>query len=88
MTMDVDSTTCDLRVHGRQKQGARFGCTKVRGLHLLLATRADTGEVLHTRMCKGSANRGRGAKRFVSELGPGCGGRATCGSRSPCPNTT
>ena len=66
MTMDVDSTICE--VHGHQKQGVRFGYTKVRGLHPLLATRADTGEVLHTRMRKGSANSGRGAERFVNEL--------------------
>lgn len=66
MTMDLDSTICE--VHGHQKQGARFGYTKVRGLHPLLATRADTGEVLHTRMRKGSAGSGRGAQRFVNEL--------------------
>src|SRR5207302_7092640 len=39
-----------------------------RGLHPLLATRADTGEVLHTRMRKGSAGSGRGAVQFVNEL--------------------
>jgi hypothetical protein len=34
----------------------------------LLATRADTGEVLHVRFRKGSANTGRGAERFVREV--------------------
>ncbi len=34
----------------------------------LLATRSDTGEVLHARMRKGSANTARGTKRFVEEL--------------------
>jgi hypothetical protein len=48
--------------------GAAFGYTKVLGLHPLLATRADTGEVLHARLRKGSANTRRGAKRFVEEL--------------------
>jgi hypothetical protein len=38
------------------------------GYHPLLATRADTGEVLHVRMRKGSANTARGAERFVNEL--------------------
>jgi Transposase DDE domain group 1/HxlR-like helix-turn-helix len=34
----------------------------------LLATRADTGEVLHARMRTGRANTARGAKRFMEEL--------------------
>ena len=38
------------------------------GYHPLLATRADTGEVLHARMRKGSANTQRGARRFIDEL--------------------
>ncbi len=66
MTIDIDSTICE--VCGYKKQGATFGYTKVRGLHPLLATRADTGGVLHLRMRKGSANTGRGAERFVREV--------------------
>lgn len=66
MTIDLDSTICE--VHGHAKEGGVFGYTRVRGLHPLLATRADTGEVLHTRMRKGSAGSGRGAERFVNEL--------------------
>ncbi|MGH7748582.1 MAG: IS1380 family transposase, partial [Candidatus Dormibacteria bacterium] len=66
MTMDIDSTICG--VHGHAKQGAAYGYTKVLGYHPLLSTRADTGETLHVRMRKGSANTGRGAARFVNEL--------------------
>ena len=47
MTIDVDSTICE--VFGSQKQGAGYGYTKVLGYHPLLATRADTGETLHVR---------------------------------------
>ena len=66
MTIDLDSTIC--AVHGYKKQGAAFGYTRVRGYHPLLATRAQTGELVHVRMRKGSANTGRGAQRFVREL--------------------
>jgi hypothetical protein len=64
VTIDVDSTIC--AVHGKHKQGAAYGYTKVFGYHPLLATRADTGEVLHARLRKGSSQ--RGANRFVEEL--------------------
>jgi hypothetical protein len=47
MTIDVDSTICE--VHGHHKGGAAYGYTGVLGYHPLLATRADTGEVLHAR---------------------------------------
>jgi hypothetical protein len=66
MTIDMDSTICP--VHGNHKQGAAYGYTKVLGYHPLLATRAETGEALHVRFRKGSANSGRGAERFVREL--------------------
>jgi len=65
MFIDVDSTVVE--VHGHDKQGAAYGYTKVLGYHPILATRADTGEVLHARMRKGSANTARGAQRFVRE---------------------
>ena len=63
LVIDIDSTICE--VDGNPKQGAEFGYTHVLGYHPLLATRADTGEVLHARMRKGSANtqRGRGPVR-------------------------
>ncbi|CAA9233970.1 MAG: TnpC protein [uncultured Acidimicrobiales bacterium] len=66
LVLDVDSTIC--QVEGKAKQGAAFGYTKVLGYHPLLATRADTGEVLHARMRKGSANTARGARRFLDEV--------------------
>jgi len=66
LVVDVDSTIC--AVAGKNKQGAAFGYTKVLGYHPLLATRADTGEVLQARMRKGSANTARGTKRFIEEL--------------------
>jgi hypothetical protein len=66
MTMDVDSTVCE--VHGHHKGGAAYGYTRLLGYHPLLATRADTGEVLHTRQRTGRAASGRGAERFVNEL--------------------
>ena len=50
------------------KQGAGYGYTRKLGYHPILATRADTGEVLHVRLRKGSANTQRGALRFVDEL--------------------
>ena len=66
LVVDVDSTICE--VAGTLKAGAAYGYTKVLGYHPILATRADTGEVLHARMRKGSANTARGTKRFVEEL--------------------
>ena len=50
--------------------GAAFGYTKKLGYHPILATRASTGEILHARMRKGSANTQRGVKRFIEELAP------------------
>ncbi len=66
LTIDMDSTITE--VYGAQKEGASYGYTHVLGYHPLLATRADTGEMLHVRFRKGSANSGRGAQRFVREM--------------------
>ncbi len=66
LVVDVDSFVGE--VHGRAKQGASFGYTRQRGYHPLLATRADTGEVMHIRLRKGSANTSRGMLRFCDEL--------------------
>lgn len=66
LVIDVDSTIC--QVTGKSKQGAGFGYTHVLGYHPLLATIAGTGEILHGRLRKGSANTQRGTKRFVNEL--------------------
>jgi Transposase DDE domain group 1 len=65
LVVDVDSFVGE--VHGYHKQGAAFGYTSERGYHPLLASRADTGEVLHIRLRKGSANTARGVLRFVEE---------------------
>jgi hypothetical protein len=40
LVIDIDSTIRE--VHGKLKQGAAYGYTKVLGYHSLLATRADT----------------------------------------------
>lgn len=66
LVIDVDSTICE--VVGKQKHGAGYGYTRVLGYHPILATRAETGEVLHARMRKGQANTSRGARRFIEEL--------------------
>src|SRR5215217_4050220 len=66
LVVDVDSFVGE--VFGPKKQGAWFGYTRVRGYHPLIATRADTGEVLHIRLRKGSANTSRGMLRFCEEL--------------------
>ncbi|MCA1701500.1 MAG: IS1380 family transposase, partial [Actinobacteria bacterium] len=66
LVIDVDSFVGE--VHGRLKQGAAYGYTKVLGYHPLLASRSDTGEVLHVRCRKGSANTQRGVLRFAQEL--------------------
>ena len=66
LVVDLDSTICP--VCGKAKHGAGYGYTNELGYHPLLATRAGTGEFLHVRMRKGSANTQRGTKRFVEEL--------------------
>lgn len=66
LVVDVDSFVGE--VHGYKKQGAGYGYTRQLGYHPLLATRADTGEVLHIRLRKGSANTSRGMLRFTDEL--------------------
>ena len=68
LVVDVDSFVGE--VYGYDKQGAGYGYTHKRGYHPILATRAETGEVLHIRARKGSANTSRGALRFVEELIP------------------
>ena len=66
MVMDLVSTICE--VCGKAKGGAGYGYTQVLGYHPLLATRSDTGEVLHARLRRGGANTSRGTVRFVEEL--------------------
>jgi hypothetical protein len=66
LVVDVDSFVGE--TFGPKKQGAAFGYTRVRGYHPLLAVRADSGEVVHIRLRKGSANTSRGFGRFLDEL--------------------
>ena len=58
LVIDIDSTICE--VDGKHKSGAGYGYTHKLGYHPILATRADSGEVLHARMRKGSAHTQRG----------------------------
>lgn len=64
LVIDVDSTITE--VFGYHKQGAAYGYTHQKGYHPLVASRADTGEILHVRLRKGSSQ--RGANRFIEEL--------------------
>jgi hypothetical protein len=66
LVIDVDSFIGE--VHGLRKQGAGFGYTRKWGYHPILASLAGTGEVLHLRLRKGSANTQRGILRFTDEL--------------------
>ena len=66
LVIDVDSFVGE--VHGYQKEGVGFGYTRRRGYHPMLASRADTGEVLHVRLRKGQAASPRGVLRFAEEL--------------------
>jgi hypothetical protein len=65
LTIDVDSTVCE--TYGLKKQGGEFAYTGVRGYHPLLASLAQTGELLHARLRGGNASSGRGAATFIAE---------------------
>ena len=56
VTVDVDSTICE--VWGKNKQDASYGYTKQLEYHPLVAVRADTGEIVHSRLRKGSSQGG------------------------------
>jgi Transposase DDE domain group 1 len=79
LVVDVDSFVGE--VYGYDKQGAGYGYTHTRGYHPIVATRSGTGEVLHIRARKGSANTSRGALRFVEELIPRVGRAGATGPR-------
>ena len=66
LVIDLDSFIGE--VYGYDKEGAGYGYTRQHGYHPIIATRSDTGEVLHIRWRKGKANTQRGAERFVDEL--------------------
>jgi hypothetical protein len=56
-----------VETYGLAKQGGGFAYTGARGYHPLLASLADTGELLHTRLRGGNAGSGRGAASFIAE---------------------
>ena len=56
LTLDLDSTICE--VSGKAKAGASYGYTNVVGYHPLVATRADTGEIVEVRLREGASQRG------------------------------
>jgi hypothetical protein len=64
--VDVDSTICE--TYGLQKQGAKFGYTKVRGYHPLVATLAGLDQVVGARLRGGNVHTARGAASFVTRV--------------------
>jgi hypothetical protein len=66
VTMDVDSTICE--TYGFAKQGARFGHTKVRGYHALLANGGRHRRRVGVRLRGGNSHNGRGAAGFPSQV--------------------
>jgi hypothetical protein len=66
LTIDIDSTVVE--TYGLAKQGGKdFAYTGVRGYHPLIASLAETGELLHARLRGGPAGSGRGAATFIAE---------------------
>jgi hypothetical protein len=65
LTIDCDSTIC--QTYGTKKQGGVFGHTRVRGYHPMVASCAQTLELLHARMRGGNAHSARGAGSFIRE---------------------
>ena len=63
MTIDVDSTVCE--VFGETKAGAAYGHTNQLGYHPLVGVRAESGEILASRLRKGSSQ--SGSVHFVAE---------------------
>ena len=53
--VDLDSTVTE--VYGKTKHGTSYGYTGVLGYHPLIATRAGTGEILGSRLCRRRHNR-------------------------------
>jgi hypothetical protein len=79
LVVDVDSFVGE--VYGSDKEGVGYGYTHKLGYHPIVATRSGTGEVLHIRARKGSANTSRGALRFVEELIPRVARAGATGSK-------
>ena len=73
LVVDVDSTICE--VAGKKKAGAAYGYTKVLGLHPLLATRADTGEVSMPGCERNRPTPGAAPSDSSKSWSPACGGQ-------------
>ena len=66
LKLDLDSTV--IETYGLLKQGGKqFTYLHTRGYHPLLATIAETGEVVHSRLREGRAQAGRGAASFAGQ---------------------
>jgi len=66
VSIDVDSTICE--TYGLHKQGAKFGYTKVRGYHPLVATLAGLDQVVGARLRGGNVHTARGAASFLTRV--------------------
>ena len=78
LTVDLDSTICSF--YGRGKQGTGFGYTRVRDYHPQLATLAETGQVIFSRLRGGPAGGGSAGSHWTGSCSPcGCGSRRTAG---------
>lgn len=65
LTVDVDSSIFE--VHGYLKEGARYGYSKVRGLHPLLAFLNQERLLLGVRLRSGNKSSAHGATTFLSD---------------------
>jgi hypothetical protein len=65
ITIDLDSTLCE--TYGAKKQGTKVAYTGVHGYNPLLASVAESGEVVHARLRGGNSHSSRGAANFLAE---------------------
>ena len=78
LTIDIDSTVVE--TYGLAKQGGqRFSYLGVRGYHPLIASLAQTGELLHTRLHGGNAASGRVPAASSPRRSPGSATPAPAG---------
>jgi hypothetical protein len=81
LTVDVDSTICE--VCGYHKQGAGYGYTHRLGYHPLLATRAGSGEVLQPGCARAAPTPPAASSASLTSWWPACAAPAPAAS-SPC----
>ena len=70
LVMDLDSFVGE--VHGYEKQGAGYGYTRIYGYHPIIATRADTGEVIHIRAARARRTRSAALSGSSMSYSPAC----------------